>query len=147
MQRMPHVIQRTLGAIATLAFVLTIAGCSGKQDQTNAANTGKLEVVTTISTINSFVIGVGGDRVHVVNIVPVGASPETFQPTPQDVATVSRAQLLVENGAGLESWLGRLLEQCRFAESQNGRGLRRLAGQEQQPAPLDGPAVRQAVRA
>ena len=107
---MPHMIQRALGAIAGVAIALTIAGCSGKQqDQTNAANSGKIEVVTTISTINSFVIGVGGDRVHVVNIVPVGASPETFQPTPQDVATVSRAQLLVENGSGLESWLGRLL--------------------------------------
>jgi manganese/iron transport system substrate-binding protein len=109
MPRVPHVIQRTLGAVAGLALALTFAGCSSKQDQTNAAGSGKIEVVTTISTINSFVIGVGGDRVHVVNIVPVGASPETFQPTPQDVATISRAQLLVENGVGLESWLGRLL--------------------------------------
>ena len=53
--------------------------------------------------------GVGGDRVNVTNIVPVGASPETFQPTPQDVATVAQAQLLVENGAGLDTWLGKLL--------------------------------------
>ena len=53
--------------------------------------------------------GVGGDHVSVKNIVPVGASPETFQPAPQDVATVADAQLLVENGAGLETWLDRLL--------------------------------------
>jgi manganese/iron transport system substrate-binding protein len=108
-QRMPQMIRRILGALTGLALALTLAGCAGKQTQTSAENSGKIEVVTTISTINSFVLGVGGDRVHVVNIVPVGASPETFQPTPQDVATVSRAQLLVENGVGLESWLGRLL--------------------------------------
>ena len=66
-------------------------------------------MATTISTLNSFVQGVGGERVMVKNIVPVGASPETFQPAPQDVATVADAQVLVENGAGLETWLDQLL--------------------------------------
>jgi ABC-type Zn uptake system ZnuABC Zn-binding protein ZnuA len=66
-------------------------------------------VATTISTLNSFVQGVGGEYVSVKNIVPVGASPETFQPAPQDVTAVADANVLVENGAGLETWLDRLL--------------------------------------
>jgi ABC-type Zn uptake system ZnuABC Zn-binding protein ZnuA len=70
---------------------------------------GKIHVATTISTLNSFVQGVGGEHVSVQNIVPVGASPETFQPAPQDVAAVADANVLVENGAGLETWLDRLL--------------------------------------
>jgi manganese/iron transport system substrate-binding protein len=70
---------------------------------------GAIRVVTTISTLNSLVEGVGGDRVSVQSIVPVGASPETFQPAPQDVAKIADAQLLVENGAGLETWLQRML--------------------------------------
>jgi manganese/iron transport system substrate-binding protein len=45
----------------------------------------------------------------VQSIVPIGASPETYQPTPQDIATLSNAQLLVENGAGLETWLQKML--------------------------------------
>ena len=53
--------------------------------------------------------GVGGEYVSVKNIVPIGASPETFAPAPQDVATVADADVLVENGAGLETWLDRLL--------------------------------------
>ena len=69
----------------------------------------QIRVATTISTLNSFVQGVGGERVTVENIVPIGASPETFQPAPQDVATVADAQVLVENGAGLETWLDKLL--------------------------------------
>jgi ABC-type Zn uptake system ZnuABC Zn-binding protein ZnuA len=70
---------------------------------------GKIQVATTISTLNSFVQGVGGEYVSVKNIVPIGASPETFQPAPQDVAKVADANVLVENGAGLETWLDRLL--------------------------------------
>jgi manganese/iron transport system substrate-binding protein len=89
-------------------FVLGIALLTGCQAQ-NAAPGEKIPVATTISTLNSLVQGVGGEYVTVKNIVPVGASPETFQPAPQDVATVADAKLLVENGAGLESWLDRLL--------------------------------------
>jgi manganese/iron transport system substrate-binding protein len=133
-QRMPGLMPRALGAIAAIAFALTLAGCTaGKQTQTGGGNGTKIEVVTTISTINSFVIGVGGDHVHVVNIVPVGASPETFQPTPQDVATIARAQLLVENGVGLESWLGKLLDNA------GAPNLRRVVCTDGLPAKNDNP--------
>jgi manganese/iron transport system substrate-binding protein len=100
---------RVARVVAIVALCIGVAGCAGRQTQTGASATGKIAVVTTISVLNSFVAGVGGDRVSVTSIVPVGASPETFQPTPQDVATVTAAQLLVENGAGLETWLDRLL--------------------------------------
>jgi ABC-type Zn uptake system ZnuABC Zn-binding protein ZnuA len=87
-----------------IAFVLALvlAACSSSDTRSAAS---KLNVVTTFSTLNSFVEGVGGDRVAVQNLVPVGASPEEYQPTPQDIATLSRAQLVVENGAGIEAWL------------------------------------------
>ena len=104
-------LMRIMHAVVVLALSFGVAACGGgeKQQTSTSASPGTINVVTTISTINSFVEGVGGSRVHVTNIVPVGASPETFQPTPQDVATVAQAQLLVENGAGLEEWLARLL--------------------------------------
>lgn len=89
--------------IVALVLALVVVGCSG---DTNAAQHGtEIDVVTTFSTLNSFVEGVGGERVRVQNLVPVGASPENYQPSPQDIATLSRAQLVVENGAGIEAWL------------------------------------------
>jgi manganese/iron transport system substrate-binding protein len=103
-----------------LVFAIAAAACShapsaSAQPDKLAATQQAIRVATTISTLNSLVEGVGGNRVHVQNIVPVGASPETFQPAPQDVAVVANAQLVVENGAGLETWLGRTL-----ADSANG---------------------------
>jgi ABC-type Zn uptake system ZnuABC Zn-binding protein ZnuA len=41
--------------------------------------------------------------------MPVGASPETFQPAPADIVRVHQAQLIVQNGAGLEAWLAPML--------------------------------------
>ena len=37
--------------------------------------------------------------------MPVGTSPEDFQPSPDVIAALRNADVLVENGAGLESWL------------------------------------------
>jgi manganese/iron transport system substrate-binding protein len=99
---MPRVPMRRFAAFLLLALV----DCTNTPRQ---AQSDKVRVATTISTLNSFVQGVGGEYVSVKNIVPVGASPETFQPTPQDVAAVADANVLVENGAGLETWLDRLL--------------------------------------
>jgi manganese/iron transport system substrate-binding protein len=109
----PHVSLKFALAVAML--LIAASGCSHTLRQaqgdsgTAQGDNGKIRVATTISTLNSLVQGVGGEYVTVKNIVPVGASPETFSPTPQDVAAVADSNILVENGAGLETWLDRLL--------------------------------------
>jgi ABC-type Zn uptake system ZnuABC Zn-binding protein ZnuA len=97
-----------LKRILALVAIALLSACGGTSNG-GAGTGGKIPVVTTISTFNSFVTGVGGDLVHVQSLVPVGASPETYQPTPEDVATLAHARLLVENGAGLEAWLARVI--------------------------------------
>jgi len=66
-----------------------------------------------MSTLASLVQMVSGDRWQVVNLVPVGASPEDYQPSPRDIEALRRAQILVENGAGIEVWLNHLLDAAR----------------------------------
>ena len=130
------------------ALLGLIVGCSHPPAQSqNGATTAnrKIVVATTISTLNSFVQGVGGEHVIVKNIVPIGASPETFAPSPQDVATVSDANVLVENGAGLESWLDRLLRDAGTSGLARGRLYRRAARKESQPARVDGSRATQRV--
>ncbi|MGZ3528075.1 MAG: metal ABC transporter substrate-binding protein [Vulcanimicrobiaceae bacterium] len=98
------------------AALLALAACSKPGTYTKPIlhrDVPTLNVVTTFSTLNSFVDAVGGVRVHVQSLVPIGASPEDYQPTPQDVGTLSQAQLLVENGAGIEAWLQRSIGNVR----------------------------------
>ncbi len=129
--------------LSAIALALALVGCAhtlrqaqgdngAAQSGTNGANR-KIQVATTISTLNSLVEGVGGDRVSVKNIVPVGASPETFQPAPQDVATVADADVLVENGAGLETWLDKLLRDA------GSRNLHVVVGADGLPVKNDNP--------
>ena len=68
-----------------------------------------LRVVASFSTLGSIVQAVAGSRATVTNLVPVGASPEDYQPRPGDIRTLHAATVLVENGGGIESWLQRTI--------------------------------------
>ncbi|MEI6310586.1 MAG: metal ABC transporter substrate-binding protein, partial [bacterium] len=82
---------------------------------------------------------VAGDRLRVESLLPLGADPHAFQPSPADIAKVSQCQVLIINGAGFESFLGKLLEAagngpqlivaCEGLES---RTLQEEAGHEQE---------------
>ncbi|MDQ2663575.1 MAG: metal ABC transporter substrate-binding protein [Candidatus Eremiobacteraeota bacterium] len=91
----------SLRRFVAVVLLGALAACSAPESKSD----GIVQVVTTFSTLNSFVQAVGGAHVHVQNLVPIGASPEDYQPTPQDIGTLSQAQLLVENGSGIEAWL------------------------------------------
>lgn len=76
-----------------------------------AATTQQLKVVTTSNIVADWVSRVGGDRVDVFTLLPVGADPHTFQPGARDVARVAEADAIFTVGLGLEGvWLSRLLE-------------------------------------
>jgi ABC-type Zn uptake system ZnuABC Zn-binding protein ZnuA len=74
-----------------------------------AATKGLPVVVATTSTVGALVKSVAGDNADVEVLVPIGASPETYEPTPRDVVALSHAGLIVQNGAGLEVWLAKLI--------------------------------------
>lgn len=54
---------------------------------------------------------VGGELVQVTNVTPAGAEPHDFEPTPQDIARISSASLLLGQGAGLDPWVKKLADQ------------------------------------
>jgi len=70
----------------------------------------RLQVVATTSIVADVVRNVGGDRIDLKTLIPLGTDPHTFQPTPQDAAAVADAYVVFANGAGLEAFLAGLLE-------------------------------------
>ena len=70
----------------------------------------KLQVVTTILTSTLFTKAVAGDCAQVSSLLPAGADSHTYQARPQDVASLGKAQVLVINGLGMESFLEPVLK-------------------------------------
>ena len=70
-----------------------------------------IPVVTTTNIVADWVSVVGGDRVEVFSLLPVGADPHSYQPGARDVTKIADAELVLSVGLGLEeSWLHELVE-------------------------------------
>lgn len=90
---------RRLPPAIALALALVVAvACAGGAD-----NGGKVRVVTTLPLFADFVRQVGGDRVEVSSLLPSGADPHTYEPSPRDVRRVAEADLVFANGLDLEA--------------------------------------------
>jgi zinc transport system substrate-binding protein/manganese/iron transport system substrate-binding protein len=68
----------------------------------------QVRVVASIHPYYDLLRQLGGERVVVVRLLPPGASPHTFDPSPRDVAAVTEADLIVINGV-LDAWLDDLI--------------------------------------
>lgn len=67
-------------------------------------------MVATTTLVGDIVRNIGGEKIDLSVLLPVGADPHNFEPAPRDVALVSDADLIFTNGAGLESFMSRLLK-------------------------------------
>ena len=70
-----------------------------------------LSVAVTIPPYREFAEAVGGDRVTVMVMVPAGASPHTYEPTPGQLKTLAETSLYLAVGTGIEfedAWMERL---------------------------------------
>jgi ABC-type Zn uptake system ZnuABC Zn-binding protein ZnuA len=91
-------------AVAAAISLILVAGCAAGGGRA----AGPLRVIATTSTLASIAAGAMGVA-SVRSLVPVGVSPEDYQPTPNDIVALREADVLVENGAGLEAWLDTLI--------------------------------------
>ena len=66
-------------------------------------------VVASIAPLADFVQQVGGKRVKVTLLLPPGASPHTFEPTPRLLAALAKAKMFIKVGGGLEFWADRIV--------------------------------------
>lgn len=90
---------------AVLAVTLTGHGAV----RADAAD-GQLRVLATTTLLASLAADVGRGRAQVTSLLPVGASPETYQPSPADIVRAHTAGLIIANGAGIEAWLTPMLQ-------------------------------------
>lgn len=97
---------RHLSALIALA-AMALSACG--QPPAPRAD-GQPQVVASTSIVADVVRQIGGDRIALSTLVPIGADAHSFSPTPQDIARVSAARLIFINGAGYESFLDPLLQ-------------------------------------
>lgn len=81
-------------------LLLSLLGWAAAQAQVN--------VVVSMQPHFDLVRQIAGDAAAVTRILPLGASPHTFDPSPREVARIADADLVVMNG-GVDEWLLELI--------------------------------------
>jgi len=74
----------------------------------NADSDSEQPVVAAASIIpvGEFIREIGGKRVDVIVMVPPGAEPHVYEPTPRQLVELSRAKIYVKLGSGIDFELG-----------------------------------------
>lgn len=90
-----------------LAFTLLGGGCGPGASHPDREK--RITVAATIFPLADITQNIGGDLVETVTLLPAGASPHTFEPTPAQMSKVAQADLLVRVGAGLDDWVAGLV--------------------------------------
>lgn len=104
----------------------------------------KLVVTASFYPLFFFASNIGGEWAEVSSVVPAGAEPHEYEPTPGERARIERSSLLILNGGGLEPW-GRDVETALNKKGAvtviAGEGLLTRAAEEQEDESKTGSAL------
>jgi len=103
-------VRRAAAAVAALAAA-TLSGCSSATDAGSVPpDDDRPVVLTTFTVLADMAQNVAGDHLRVESITKVGAEIHGYEPTPGDVRKAADADLILDNGMGLEAWFGRFVD-------------------------------------
>ena len=99
-------------ASALAGLLMLLMACSGKgqissEDRAASASDARPKVLTTFTILADMARNVAGDRLRVESITKPGAEIHGYEFTPSDIERASGADLIIENGLGLELWARR----------------------------------------
>jgi zinc transport system substrate-binding protein len=86
-----------IGIVVAIWAAMTI-----RYKTTNSAN--ELQIAATIFPLSDIAQNIAGDRARVINILPAGASPHTFDVTPSVIRKLQGTKELFIIGHGLDEW-------------------------------------------
>lgn len=101
-------------AVVTVIGLLVLFGYKRRDGAVYNSVPAKLKVVASFYVLSEFARQVGGDNIEVVAIVPSGAEPHEYEPTPKDIAAINSARLFLYQGGGFDRWAERIAKEIRL---------------------------------
>jgi zinc/manganese transport system substrate-binding protein len=98
--------------VTAAALVAAVAACSPAHP---TARRGKRTIVTTYAILGAVVKDLVGNAFEVTSAIPNGLDVHEWEPSARDIEALTKADLVVENGLGLEGGMDKALVQARKA--------------------------------
>lgn len=77
-------------------LILLFTACGGRKTQKPAEE--KPILTVSIEPLRYFAESIAGEHFHIISMVPEGSSPETYDPTPQQLVELSRSRAFLRAG-------------------------------------------------
>jgi zinc/manganese transport system substrate-binding protein len=101
--------------VVALGLTFLLVACQSKRAAATPGAPGKRTIITTYSILGAAVQDLVGDAFQVRSAIPNGLDVHEWEPSAKDIEGLTRADLIVENGLGLEGGMGKALDQARRA--------------------------------
>ncbi len=117
--RNPLLTRRSAMSLIVASSTIAIASLSAcglrnsatNSDSTSNQNSSAPLVLTTFTVIQDMASRVAGEFCQVESITKAGAEIHDYEPTPDDLKRAQKAQLILNNGLGLERWFERFVDE------------------------------------
>ncbi len=100
-------MKRIISLLLALALTLSLTACTAPAEK---ADGGKLQIVTTLFPYYDFARAIAQDRADVTLLLSPGREAHSFEPTPLDAVTISKADVFLYNGGEGEYWVESMLD-------------------------------------
>ena len=101
--------------ITAIMMATFVVGCGkskvGSEAQDKAGNdSDEIKVLVSFHAMEELVELIGDDKVEVEVVIPEGTEAHDFEPTTKDIKELSKSNLFVYNGLGMEHWVENFLK-------------------------------------
>lgn len=100
-----------LKASIILMLPIMLIGCGTQSDKNINNGEEKVNVTVSISPVKEFTELIGGDKVKVTSLIADNVEPHDVDLKPRDFEKLTKSELFIYNGLGMEDWLEQVKEQ------------------------------------
>lgn len=100
-----------LKASIILMLPIMLVGCGTQSDKNINNEEKKVNVTVSISPVKEFTELIGGDKVKVTSLIADNVEPHDVDLKPRDFEKLTKSELFIYNGLGMEDWLEQVKEQ------------------------------------
>jgi zinc/manganese transport system substrate-binding protein len=103
---LPRTIRNALSIVLLCTLPALLSTATGTPDRP--------VVLSTTTILDDFVRTLGADAIDARCLLTPGRDPHSYDPTPADIRQLAKADLIIVNGLGFETWLEKLLQNSGF---------------------------------
>ena len=100
---MHRIARIAIAALASVGMLASVAACGS--GQSTSEKNGTIEVAASVNQWGTVAKALGGDNVNVTSIInSTNVDAHDYEPTTSDIAKLQKAQVIIVNGAGYDTW-------------------------------------------